>query len=155
MVRQAGAGEEPFWSTPGGVIEDDELVTEGLAREVHEETGLRITEPGTLAFVAQLDERRPVQLHESRGAGSGYLAMIWTFDVARWEGDVEPADPDGFVSEAAFMALDEAVRHLEQISWQALTVRYLRGELDPGSLCLLRRHADETLELVQTLAPRR
>ena len=155
MVRQAAPGEEPFWSTPGGAIEEDELVTEGVVREVHEETGLRVTDSGTLAFIVQIDERRPVQPHESRGARSGYLATVWTFDVAAWDGDVVPSDPDGFVSEARFMALDEALRHLERISWQALTVRYLRGELDPGSLCLLRRHADDRLELVGTVAPRR
>jgi len=76
-----------------------------------------------------------------------YFATVWTWDVTAWEGDVEPADPDGFVLEAAWLPLEEAVAHLEQISWQPLTVRYLRGELDRGSLWLRRVHEDGREEL--------
>jgi ADP-ribose pyrophosphatase YjhB (NUDIX family) len=135
MVRQAGPGEEPAWSIPGGRVEPGEFVTDALEREVLEETGIRVVDPGALAFLAQMDDRR-----------EGYFATVWTWDVARWEGDVAPADPDGFVDDAAFVPLPEAIAHLSAISWQPLTVRYLHGDLLRGSLWLRRVHADGTVE---------
>jgi 8-oxo-dGTP diphosphatase len=153
MVRQGAAGEEPYWSTPGGHVDDGELLTEALAREVLEETGVRVLDAGRLAFVAQVDDRRPVQLHESAGAGRGYHVTVWTFDVATWEGEVAPSDPDALVHEAAFVPLGDAVAHLERIEWQSLTVRYLRDEVPSGSVWLRRRHADGSVENVARLLP--
>jgi 8-oxo-dGTP diphosphatase len=84
LVRQAGPGEEPVWSIPGGRIEPGELVTEALVRELLEETGIRVVDPGRLAFSAQVDEQR-----------DGWFATVWTWEVAAWEGDLAPGDPDG------------------------------------------------------------
>jgi len=137
MVRQAGPGEEPFWSVPGGRIEAEELATEGLVREVREETGITVLDPGTLAFALQQDERR-----------EGYFATVWVFEVARFEGEIRVDDPDGFVCAAAWLPLPEAILHLEQISWQPLTVRYLRGEIEPGSVWFRRMHTDGREELL-------
>jgi 8-oxo-dGTP diphosphatase len=133
---------------PSGQVEDDELVTEGLSREVLEETGLEVVDPGRLAFVLQIDNRRPEQLHASFGPGAGYLATVWTFDVAEWRGTLQPRDPDGFVSEARLMPVAEAIDHLERLEWQSVTVAYLRGEVETGSLHLQRWHADGRYELV-------
>lgn len=136
MVRQAGAGEEPVWTVPGGRVEPGEFVTDALERELLEETGIRVADRGEVAFLAQVDDRR-----------EGYFATVWTWDVAAWEGEVAPADPDGFVVEAAFVPFAEAVEHLSAISWQPLTVRYLRGEIPRGSLWLRRVHEDGREEL--------
>jgi ADP-ribose pyrophosphatase YjhB (NUDIX family) len=135
MVRQAGPGEEPVWSIPGGRVEAAELVTEALVREVLEETGLRVSDPGRVAFVAQVDEQ-----------SDNWFATVWTWEVAAWDGDLAPNDPDGYVSDAAFVPLDEAVERLSGIAWHPLTVRYLRGELPRSSLWLRRVHADGTDE---------
>jgi 8-oxo-dGTP diphosphatase len=131
MVRQSGPGEEPAWSTPGGRSEPGELPIEAMVREVREETGLRVSAPGRLAFVVQVDNRQ-----------DGWFATAWTFEIDAWEGELEVSDPDGFVSEAAWVPLDEAVERLEDVSWHALTTRYLRGQLEPGSICFRRVHPD-------------
>jgi ADP-ribose pyrophosphatase YjhB (NUDIX family) len=69
MIHQGAPGAEPFWSMPAGRVEDCELVTEGLVREVLEETGLEILDPGRLAFVFHIDNRRAEALHESWASG--------------------------------------------------------------------------------------
>jgi 8-oxo-dGTP diphosphatase len=136
MVRQAGPGETPFWSIPGGRAEPGEFVTDALVRELAEETGISALELGPVAFIAQVDDRR-----------GGWFATVWTWVVARWQGKVAPQDPDGFVLDAAWVPRPKAVERLEQISWQPLTARYLRGELGPDLLYLRRVHADGREEL--------
>jgi len=152
MVRQGAPGEEPFWSVPSGRVEDGELVTEGLQREVLEETGLQIVDPGRLAFVLQIDNRRREQLHQRRGPGSGYHATVGMFEVDAWTGEVAPRDPDGSVSEARFVPVPDAVAQLEKLEWQRVTVRYLRGEIEAGSLHLQRWHDDGRIEDVAPAA---
>jgi 8-oxo-dGTP diphosphatase len=131
MIRQGEPGHESFWSVPAGRAEPREFVTETLVRELREETGIELLDPGRLAFLAQVDDRR-----------DGWFATVWTWDVAAWTGELDVRDPDGIVLEAAWMLLSEALPLLEQISWQPLTVRYLRGEVEAGSLWFRRVHAD-------------
>ena len=131
MVRQAGQGEEPAWTIPGGRVELGELATEALERELLEETGLRVLDPGALAFTAQIDNRE-----------DGWLGVVFTWEVAVWDGVVVPDDPDGYVTEAKFVPLADAIERLSRIAWHPLTVAYLRGELPRGSLWLRRVHAD-------------
>jgi 8-oxo-dGTP diphosphatase len=140
MVLQAGPGEEPVWSIPGGRVEPREFVVDALIREVREETGVEVVEPGGIAFLAQQDDRQ-----------EGYFATIWTWEVASWRGEIGVDDPDGFVREAAWVPADEAAAHLDTISWQPLTARYLRGELEPRSLWLRRVHEDGSEELTGPL----
>jgi len=147
IVRQAAPGEDLSWSLPGGALEDGELLHEGLKREVLEETGLRVGGPGRLAFVLQFDNRLPEQLHRSRGPGRGYHVTVWTFEVGNWDGELEPQDPDGLVSEARFVPVADAINHLEAVPWHSVTVKYLRGAIETGSLHLQRWHEDGRVEL--------
>jgi ADP-ribose pyrophosphatase YjhB (NUDIX family) len=145
LVLQGTHGEEEFWALPGGVVEDDELVPEGLAREVREETGLEIELPFRLAYVRQIDNRQPIQLVGGR-PGVGYLVTVWTFDVESWHGDLRAQDPDGFVKEARFLPVSEAVERLRRTHWLELAADYLEGRVEPGSLHFERWHAGGGIE---------
>jgi 8-oxo-dGTP diphosphatase len=144
LVLQGAPGEEPFWSLPGGVVEDDELVPEGLAREVFEETGLEV-EGLRLAYLRQIDNRAPVGLVGGR-PGAGYLVTVWVFEIATWRGELGAQDPDGFVQEARFFTLCEATELLRRTHWLELGADYLDGRVDPGSLHFERWHEGGGIE---------
>jgi 8-oxo-dGTP diphosphatase len=148
LVLQGAPGEEPFWGLPGGVVERDELVPEGLVREVLEETGLAIHLPFRLGYIRQIHNRRPAQLIGHRGSGEGYLVTVWVFDVHSWDGEIGARDPDGVVREARFVPVGEAVERLRRTPWLALTADYLEGRIEPGSLHFERWHEDGRVHIL-------
>jgi ADP-ribose pyrophosphatase YjhB (NUDIX family) len=109
-------------------------------REVAEETGLAV-EPGRLAFVREVDERRPVPL-TSRRPPVGYHLTVWVFEAAGWSGELDSRDPDGYVHEAHFVPLDDAVERLRRTTWLEIVADYLEGRIEPGTLHAERRHED-------------
>jgi ADP-ribose pyrophosphatase YjhB (NUDIX family) len=147
LVRQGAPGEEEFWALPGGVVEEDELVPEGLEREVREETGLEIALPAPIAFVRQIDNRQPIQLIGGR-PGAGYLVTVWVFEVDDWSGELAAQDPDGFVKEARFVPVAEAAGLLRRTHWLELAADYLEGRVEPGSLHFERWREDGRIERV-------
>jgi 8-oxo-dGTP diphosphatase len=149
LVLQGAPGEEPFWALPGGVVEEDELVPEGLVREVHEETGLTIGLPARLAFARQIDNRRPVQLVGGR-PGQGYLVTVWVFEVETWSGELGARDPDGFVTEARFVPTAEAAARLRRTHWLELAADYLEGKVESGSLHFERWGEDGSVEKISS-----
>ena len=95
--REPGAG---LWSVPGGRVEPGETLREAVAREVAEETGLRVT---VGAFLGHVERRgdRPTPYHfvildfavtveDDRAPTAGDDA-----DAAAWVPLTELTDPDG------------------------------------------------------------
>ena len=146
LVRQQGPDNPAsFWVLPGSIAEEDELLTEALAREVREETGLSVREVGPLAYAVQTDNRAP---------GPGYLATAFVFEITGWDGELRPADPDGYVKEARFHPVSEAIREVEKITDRMggePAMAHLRGEIGPGAMWFYRRSRDGNDSLVETV----
>lgn len=102
LVRNLRRGGFEDWSTPGGVIDDDDAdLLAGLTREVEEETGFHVREwSGPLyevhAHAPDLGWRMRCEVH-----------LAGAFD-----GDLRVDDPDGIVVEARFVPALECTAHL-------------------------------------------
>jgi ADP-ribose pyrophosphatase YjhB (NUDIX family) len=96
LVRNQRRGGFEDWSTPGGVIDDEDAdLLAGLTREVEEETGLHVQEwSGPLYEV------------NAYAPDMGWRMRCEVYRVAAYEGEVVVDDPDGIVVEATFAAAD-------------------------------------------------
>ncbi len=130
LVRQSGPGDErAYWGLPGGIVEPGETLIEGLTREVREEAGVAVADPGRIAFVTY-----------SPGC------ISFTFEVGKWRGEPGPADPDGFVLEAGFFPLNEAIARLEEVPVRGMRepiTTYLRGQAERGSVFVYAKGLEE------------
>ena len=67
MIKRGGPPHQGRWSVPGGSVEVGETVEAAVAREVHEETGVRVR-PVRVVLVHDLIERDPLGTNR-RGSG--------------------------------------------------------------------------------------
>ncbi len=102
LVRNRRQGGFVDWSTPGGVIDaTDASALEGLAREVEEETGLRVSDwEGPLYEVVAL------------ATDMGWTMRCEVYRAVAFEGSLRVDDPDGIVEEAVFLAAEEVAARL-------------------------------------------
>jgi ADP-ribose pyrophosphatase YjhB (NUDIX family) len=127
LVRQRDKDATIKWGLPGGAAEDDEVLLKTLAREVREETGLKVIEPGPMAYAAEISHPH---------------VLAFVFEVIQWSGDLLPADPDNDILEAAFMPVESAIQRLSRQPPHFVRTplsAYLRGTVGPGALLVFRR----------------
>lgn len=73
-----------LWEFPGGKIDANEELVDGLIREVKEETGLTISSPSSLAHVGS------ELISEGKYAGRLYVALFYVAQIA--DGDLIISD---------------------------------------------------------------
>lgn len=95
------------WEPPGGILERDETITEGLLREVREETGL-IVEPVALTGVYKNMNRGIVALVFRCRAAGGALRENSEVTGFRW---VRESEVSTIMSEAYAVRILDAYRH--------------------------------------------
>lgn len=99
--------DNAHWEPPGGILERDETITEGLLREVREETGL-IVEPVALTGVYKNMSRGIVALVFRCRAVGGVLKENSEVTGFRW---VRESEVSTIMSEAYGVRILDAFRH--------------------------------------------
>jgi 8-oxo-dGTP diphosphatase len=102
MVRNRRKNGSCDWSTPGGVVEPGEEMVEALTREVHEETGLAVTNwTGPLYTVVAV------------APAMGWHLTVEVYHGESYTGSINIDDPDKIVEEAVFLGATEAMAVLD------------------------------------------
>lgn len=117
LVKMTYGRSRGRWIIPGGFVEPNEEIGEGVAREVWEETGVQAYAERVVGVRSRVDDR---------GEGEFRHDVYLIFAMRYVEG--EAAADEGEVSEARFWPLDEALRSPEVVAFSQECIRMaLRG----------------------------
>jgi 8-oxo-dGTP diphosphatase len=109
LVREAHASwGGAFWNVPSGMVAAHETPAEGAARELMEETGLRV-QAGDLRLRTT-----------SSVTVDGSLVEAWNFEVDVDEPTVRVDDPDQLVQEARWFSVEAAIGLLRTLPYRPL-----------------------------------
>jgi 8-oxo-dGTP diphosphatase len=95
--RPEGKHHAGLWEFPGGKVEDHEMPSESLIRELTEELGVS----------CRKDELLPCGFAESLGDGGGTALVILLYTVAAWDGEPQALEGGavGWFTPAEVLAL--------------------------------------------------
>lgn len=113
-----------FWNIPSGAVESNESPAEGAARELLEETGLRVA-PEQLQLVSTSTSRF-----------EGSESQAWNFTARIEEPALQSDDPDGLIQDVRWFARQDAIAELGLLPYAPLrepAVAYLRGDAGLGT----------------------
>lgn len=118
-----------FWNIPSGAVESSESPGEGAARELLEETGLRVT-PEQLQLVSTSTSTSRFQRGESQA---------WNFSARVEEQTFRSEDPDRLIQDVRWFSRRDAIAELGLLPYAPLrepAVAYLCGDASPGKAWL-------------------
>lgn len=94
LVNAYPGGRSDLWCAPGGGVESGASLPDNLMREIHEETGLRITVGA------------PALINEFHDPASGFHQVDLFFRCTIAAGAIDPAwrDPEGVVTQRRFFS---------------------------------------------------
>ena len=124
LARWNGEGHsDPEWSLPGGGIDFDESVSDGLVREVFEETGYHV-DPG--ALVAE-----DFFTGQGRTFDGWFRSQRFVFDATITGGELGTTEVDGSTDYAAWVPLveleDQPRVHLVDVALAARATQGVRS----------------------------
>jgi len=112
VVRERyDAWDAEYWNLPSGAVEDGETPAGGAVRELREETGLRVDEEA-LELVW-----RTISTVDGEAANKS-----WNYVVSVGDPSFCIDDPDGYITDARWFPVEDAVRLLRQLPYPPLAV---------------------------------
>jgi ADP-ribose pyrophosphatase YjhB (NUDIX family) len=125
-------------------VQANESLLDAFSREIREDTGLLVDAPERLVYVAHIENVDEDARSADGLPASEDSATFFVFEVTSFRGQVSPADPDGFILDAAFLRRSEAVERLLELPSRVMyepVVEALQGNAALGSVWLYRRQS--------------